>query len=147
MARAPEFHEDYRREHAVKVGSDRGFGLTMAAVCVVIGIVIGIRSGAWATVAAALYGVAAIFLVLALLGPGWLTRVNRLWLRFGLLLNRIVSPLVLALLFYTTVTPTGLILRLFGKDPLHLKREPQATSYWIERTPPGPAPETMTQQF
>jgi hypothetical protein len=53
----------------------------------------------------------------------------------------------MGLVFYLTVFPTGAIMRLLGKDPLRLKRDPAAKSYWIERTPPGPAPETMSQQF
>ena len=59
----------------------------------------------------------------------------------------VVNPLVMGLLFYLTVTPTGLLMRLFGKDPLRLRFDPEAKSYWIERQPPGPAPETMRHQF
>jgi len=51
------------------------------------------------------------------------------------------------LVFFGTVLPTGLIMRLMGKDLLRLKREPEADSYWIRRRPPGPAPETMKDQF
>ena len=72
---------------------------------------------------------------------------TRLWHRFGLLLNRLVSPLALALVFYLTVTPTGLIMRALGKDPLRLKRDRDAASYWIMRDPPGPAPDSMPRQF
>jgi hypothetical protein len=54
---------------------------------------------------------------------------------------------VMGLLFYLTVTPTGLLMRLFRKDPLRLRFDPEAKSYWIERQPPGPAPETMRHQF
>ena len=70
-----------------------------------------------------------------------------LWLKFGLLLHKIVNPVIMALLFYGTVLPTGLIARAMGKDLLRLKREPDAESYWIVRTPAGPAPETMKDQF
>jgi len=54
---------------------------------------------------------------------------------------------VLGLIFLTTVVPIGLLMRAFGHDPLRLKREPQAPSYWVQREPPGPAPETMIHQF
>ncbi len=71
--------------------------------------------------------------------------MNRLWTRFGLLIHAIVSPVVLGLLFYGVITPTGLIMRALGKDPLGLAYEPAAESYWIKRRPP--APETMRDQF
>ena len=58
-----------------------------------------------------------------------------------------ISPLVLALLFYCTVTPIGLLMRAAGKDPLRMRKAPSATSYWISREPPGPAPDTMRNQF
>jgi hypothetical protein len=66
---------------------------------------------------------------------------------FGLLLHAVVNPIVMALLFFTTVTPIALILRAQGKDPLRLRRDPDARSYWIERRPPGPMPDTMPRQF
>ena len=147
MAEKPEFHEDYGREDAVRMGSDRGFGMTMAAACLVFAGVGFFRRGELSTVAASLLVGAAIFLALALSRPAWLRPLNRLWLGFGVLLNRVVSPLVLGLLFYATVTPTGFIMRLLGKDPLRLQRDEQAVSYWIERTPPGPPPESMARQF
>jgi len=68
-------------------------------------------------------------------------------MRFGLLLHRIVNPLVMALLFFLVVTPIALLMRLFGKRPLQLDSEADAESYWIPRDPPGPDPETMKQQF
>jgi hypothetical protein len=91
--------------------------------------------------------VSAVFLVVALARPAVLTPLNRLWTRFGLLLHSVVSPVVLGIVFYTTVTPIGLLMRLLGKDPLRLKIDPDASTYWIERRPPGPAPDTMRQQF
>ena len=65
----------------------------------------------------------------------------------GVLLYTIVNPVVLGLLFYLTVTPIALLMRLLHKDPLRLRREPDATSYWIHRSPPGPTPESMKNQF
>ena len=59
----------------------------------------------------------------------------------------VVTPVVMILLFYLTVTPTAILMRLFGKDPLRLRFDRAAKSYWIERVPPGPAPETMRNQF
>ncbi len=137
-------HEDFRRESAVKPSSDRAFGLVFAGVFAVIALwplLDGADLRWWAL------AVAGAFAGLALAAPKVLAPANRLWHRFGLLLGRLVNPLVMGLLFYLVVTPTGLIMRAFGKDPLRLAREPDAASYWIERTPPGPAGGGMPRQF
>jgi len=75
-----------------------------------------------------------------------LAPLNKWWTKLGLLLYRVVSPIVLGLLFYVTLTPIALVMRLLGKDPLRLRRDPDAASYWIDRSPP-PAPESMKNQF
>ena len=61
--------------------------------------------------------------------------------------HAVVNPIIMGLIFFVAVTPTALIMRARGKDLLRLKREPQADSYWIVRQPPGPAPETLKDQF
>ncbi len=90
---------------------------------------------------------AAVFFVFACLFPAALRPLNWMWFQFGLLLHRVVNPIVMALVFFGTVLPTGLIMRALGKDPLRLKWLPDAKSYWIERRPPGPAPESFKDQF
>jgi hypothetical protein len=85
--------------------------------------------------------------VLALARPKTLAPLNRVWTGVGLLLHRVVNPLAMAFVFYGTVAPIGLVLRLLGKDPLRLRFDADVKTYWIERRPPGPAPETMTNQF
>jgi len=91
--------------------------------------------------------VSGLFLLLAVLVPRVLAPANRLWTKFGLLLHHIVSPLALGVLFFLVVTPTGLLMRLFGKDPLRLRFDPAADSYWIKRDPPGPAADSLKNQF
>ncbi len=137
-------HESFAREEEVQGSSDRAFGLVFAAV---FGLLGGI--GLWTGSAAAWGWIAGscAFLALALAWPAALAPLNRLWLRLALLLYRVVSPVTMAVLFFLVVTPTGLLMRLFGKDPLRLAREPDAPSYWLKREPPGPAPETMRNQF
>jgi hypothetical protein len=137
-------HEDLKREIEVHGSSDRSFGLVFAAVFLAIGLWPLVRGGtlrAWAP------AVAVAFLVAALARPSLLAPLNRLWTRFGLLLGKVTTPIVMGILFYLVVTPTGLLMRLFGKDPLRLSRDPEAGSYWIQREPPGPSPETMSNQF
>jgi hypothetical protein len=142
--RAPSTHESFSREEQVIAGSDRSFGLVMAGAFAVVTAVNAWHAGRiWPWTA----GLAVLFLITAGLRPALLNPLNRLWLKFGLLLHRIVNPVIMALLFYGTVLPTGLVLRAMGKDLLRLKREADAESYWIARAPPGPAPETMKDQF
>ena len=137
-------HEDFNRKSVVKGTSDRLFGLVFAAVFAGIGLwplVDGSSPRWWALAIGVALAAAAI------ITPGMLGPANRLWLKIGLRLQRVVNPLIMGLVFYLAVTPTGVILRLFGKDPLRLKRDPDAESYWIERRPPGPPPDTMPYQF
>ena len=89
----------------------------------------------------------AAFLISGLLYPRILGPLNRLWLKFGLVLHAIVSPVVMGLLFYSTVTPIGILFRWLGKDPLRLRLDRSIDTYWIERRPPGPDPHTMPRQF
>lgn len=91
--------------------------------------------------------VAAVVFLVALAFPRCLAPLNRIWHRLGLLLHACISPVILALVFYTTVTPIGLVRRLLGKDPLRLQADEGAATYWIECQPPGRGPDTMLRQF
>ena len=139
-----QLHEDFSREEHVKGGSDRGFGLVFAGFFTLLSGLSwwrGHTAWHWAL------PVAAAFLVAALTYPRVLAPLNKLWLNIGLLLYRVVNPIVLGLLFFLTITPIGLVMRLFGKDFLRLRLDRGAKSYWIDRAPPGPPPQTMKNQF
>jgi hypothetical protein len=88
-----------------------------------------------------------VFVVIAILKPALLAGLNRQWLKFGILLGKVVSPVALGVLFYGVVAPIGVLMRLTGKDPLRLKLDSSANSYWIPRKPPGPPPDSMNNQF
>ena len=90
---------------------------------------------------------AVVCATVTMFSPDSLGPLNRAWMKFAELLNRIVSPVVLAVMFYGVFTPAGYLMRLAGKDPMRRKYEPGAASYWIERTPPGPEPESLSEQF
>ena len=137
-------HEEFTRNEEVATSSDRSFGLTIGAVCGVIG---GIRLYFGHSYALWILGIGAILAAVALCWPAALAPLNRWWARLGRLLNKIVNPIVMTLLYCLTIVPFGLAMQLRGKDPLRLKRDPQASSYWIVREPPGPAPDTMRNQF
>lgn len=137
-------HENFSTRQEPEGSSDRGFGLVFAAVFGLIALA-PLRHGG--SVRLGVLAIAAAFVIVALMVPRALSPLNRLWLRFGLLLHKVVSPVVMALLFFAVVTPAALIIRWIGRDPLRLTFEPTADSYWIERRPPGPAPDTMRNQF
>ena len=125
-------------------GSERSFGLVFAVVFIAVGLYPLLADAAprwWA------FGIAAALAGVALCVPKLLGPPNWLWYRFGLLLQRIVHPVVLAVVYFAVVTPTGLVMRVLGKDPLQLQFDPSAASYWILRQPPGPTPDSMQHQF
>jgi hypothetical protein len=128
----------------VVAGSNRNFGLVFAGFFAIVGVALPLIRGHapcwWALVAAAL------FLTLALAAPQLLAPLNRLWFRVGLALGRVVSPVVMAFVYYGVVVPIGLVMRARGKDPLRLGRSAAAASYWIEREP-GPRRGSMSRQF
>ena len=137
-------HERLGSDEAVHGSSDRSFGLVFAAIFALIGLwpLVHWRSPRWWSVV-----LGGAFLVAALGNLRILAPLHRLWLRLGLLLHAVVQPVIMTLLFYTTVTPIALVFRLLGKDPLRLRLEKDATTYWLDRRPPGPAPDTMSRQF
>ncbi len=78
--------------------------------------------------------VAAPFWLLALIYPMWLRVVYRLWMRFGLLASRVMTPLVLGIVFFVMISPMALIMRLMGKDPMHRALDPEQESYRVKST-------------
>ena len=143
-SRSSTTHEDFSREHEVRSSSDRAFGLVVAAFFAALALVpmpLHRAPRVWAL------PIAAAFLLVAIVRPVLLAPLNKLWARLGLLLNRITNPVIMVILFYGAVTPIAFLMRIAGKDQLSLEWEPQARSYWIPRTPPGPPPESMRDQF
>lgn len=137
-------HENLREEQHIEGSSDRAFGLVFAGAFLIV--------AAWPlfyeeTLRWWAVGVASVFALLALIKPVLLAGLNRLWIKLGILLGKVVSPIALGVLFYGVFTPIGVMLRLVGKDPLRLKNDPNAASYWIPRKPPGPPPDSMNNQF
>jgi hypothetical protein len=114
-------------------GSEKSFGVVFSAVFLIVALYPLINSEdlrIWALV------VSAVFLLLAFLAPKILNLPNKLWFKFGILLGSIIAPIVMALVYILTVLPTGLIMRLLGKDLLKQRIDKDAKSYWIERSEP-----------
>lgn len=162
-------HEVFSRQSGPQGSSDRQFGLVFSAFFLILAILdyfsklppflkLSLPIGqcpyliahpelAAHELSLAFLAVSLSFLIIALVFPKALFPLNWVWTKFGLLLHKIVSPVVLGVLFLVVFTPVGVVMRLFGGDPLRLRFEPNASSYWIARNPPGPAPESLKDQF
>ncbi len=135
-------HESLEAHEAAPTASSRSFGFVFAAVFALAGAYMAYRGGRWWGAAGA---ASALFALLAWLRPSVLDPLNAQWARLGLLLHRIVNPVVMAVIFIGAVLPTGLLMRAFGKDPLRLRLDRAAKSYWQPRDPP--APDHFKNQF
>ena len=116
----------------VKISSNRSFGIVFFIVFLLIALYPLIDKGEvrlWSLV------ISIIFLILGLLKSKILTPLNKLWFKFGIILGKIVSPLVMGIIFFLVVTPVGIFMRLLRKDLLNLKFN-KNNSYWIEKTGP-----------
>ena len=137
-------HELLDRDEDIKGSSDRSFGVVFTVVFLIIGLWPMINGGVPRSWALAFAGA---FLAATLIRPSVLAPLNRLWMKFGLLLHKITNPIIMGLIFFVAVTPTAFVMKVLGKDPLRRQFDKEATSYWIDRVPPGPEPETMKNQF
>ena len=128
----------------IRIADNRIFGLGVAGVAAMAAgwpLLNGLPYHRWPLWCATLLA------AVALLRPNLLTPFTRIWIGVGGLLHRITNPLLLAVIFFGVVVPTGLIMRISGRRPLRLGREAGTKSYWLERVPPGPAPESQKNQF
>ena len=116
----------------VKIGSNRSFGIVFFIVFLLIAIYPLINGGElrlWSLI------ISIFFFVLGLINSKILNPLNKLWFKFGIFLGKIISPLVMGIIFFLVITPTGLIMRLLNKDLLKLKFN-KTNTYWIEKTEP-----------
>ena len=116
----------------IKLGSNRSFGIVFFIVFILIAFYPLINQGEvriWSIV------ISLFFLILVITNSKILTPLNRIWFKFGLFLGKIISPIIMGIIFFLVVTPIGLIMRLFGKDVINLKFDSNK-SYWIEKTEP-----------
>lgn len=134
---------DLQTPHALP--DDRKFGWLFVAVFLLLAAYLD-HVGLPAAAPAACLGIAALLAAASLAAPHRLAPLNRAWFALGLLLGRIVNPLVLGLLFYLLITPVALVQRLAGRDALRLRGR-GAASHWVPRSPPGPGGDSFKNQF
>ena len=116
----------------IRISSNKSFGVVFFIVFLIVSIYPLINNGElriWSLITAI------IFLILGLINSKVLTPFNKIWFKFGLLLGKVISPLIMGIIFFIVVTPTALIMRIIGKDLLNLKFN-NKKSYWIEKTGP-----------
>jgi hypothetical protein len=138
------FHEDFGREEKVVGSSDRAFGFVFTVVFALIAAFQWwYGNGWWPYWLAA----SAATLAISVAVPRILRPVNRLWMLVGLLLHKIINPVIMALLFFACIAPMAMLMRLFRRQFISIRYDKAAKSYWINRDPPGPRPDTMKHQF
>ena len=125
----------------IKISSNRSFGLLFFVVFLIVSLWPLTHEGSiriWSVI------ISAVFLILGLINSKLLTPLNLFWFKLGIILGAIISPIVMGIVFFIVVTPTGFILRIMGKDLLNKKYDKKKETYWIKReTPIG----TMKRQF
>lgn len=144
MSKKYENAEGLVRHNEVKAGSNRSFGMVFTIFFAVIALWPLLNSNEiriWAGITSF------VFLVVSLFIPVILAPLNKIWFRFGLLLHHIVNPIIMAVMFFLIFTPVALMLKVMRKDLLRLRLDKKANTYWIDRDPPGPDPESMRNQF
>ena len=113
----------------IKIGSNRSFGVVFFVVFLLIGlwpILKGNEIRIWSIV------ISLIFFILGILNSKILTPFNKVWFRFGIFLGNFISPIIMGIVFFLVVTPTGLIMKLLRKDLINLRKNNSST-YWIEK--------------
>jgi Saxitoxin biosynthesis operon protein SxtJ len=141
-------HENYSDDEPIVPSSDRAFGCTVGIILIGIGATKVLVTGAIRPVSCLVVAAGALLLSLGILAPSRLSALNKLWLKAGAAIAKVVNPIVLALLFFFVVTPIALFMRIAGKRPLRLAPDQTAASYWISREPSeGEAPTSMRRQF
>jgi len=139
-------HENYSDEEQAESGSDRAFGYTVGSILIAMGAIKSFVAGAVSPIACLIFAVGAVLLLLGIMAPSLLATLNRLWLKAGSAIAKIINPIMLVLLFFFVVTPMAFAMRIMGKRPLRLAPDRTAASYWIKREAPGGV-SNMKRQF
>ena len=137
-------HESYKNHDEVKTASERSFGYVFSIVFALVGLFPLLSDNGFRLWAIA---ISLCFFLIALVQPKLLKPLNWLWMKIGFLLHFIVTPIVMGIIFFLTVLPTGLIRRMAGKDSMDMKWDKETKTYWVKRESGEPTPDSMKNQF
>jgi hypothetical protein len=139
-------HEEFSREHAVEAASNKRFGLVVGGIALAFGALrtwwhyeVGWLSGV-------LMAVGLVLIAAALIKPDALAGAHRGWMKLGLLLHKVTNPIFLGGMYAIAIVPTGLLMRLFGVDPMGLRR-PRGETFWIARGKGSSSAQSLEKPF
>jgi hypothetical protein len=143
---ASGLHEEFSREHAVEAASNKRFGLIVGGIT----LVFGAARAAWHAEVGILSGVltviGVVLIAAALIKPDALEGAHRGWMKLGMLLHKVTNPIFLGAMYGIAIVPTGLMMRLFGVDPMGLRR-PRGETFWIARGKGSSSAESLEKPF
>ena len=139
-------HEEFSREHAVEAASNKRFGLVVGAILLAFGAIRAYLHGEIGWFAGLMGGAGLVLIVAALVKPDALEPLNRGWNKLGLLLHKVTNPIFLGGMYAIAIVPTGLLMRIFGVDPMGLRR-PRRDTYWIARGKSGSTAQSLEKPF
>jgi hypothetical protein len=143
---ASGLHEEFSREHAVETASNKRFGVVVGGIALVFGCVRAWLHGEVGWFSGALIAAGLVLMAAALIKPDILEPANRGWAKLGLLLHKVTNPIFLGGMYVIAIVPTGLMMRVFGVDPMGLRR-PRGNSYWIARGKTGSSAQSLQRPF
>ena len=139
-------HEEFSREHAVEAASNKRFGLVVGAILLAFGCIRAYLHGEIGLLSGVLGGVGLVLILAALIKPDVLEPANRGWNKLGLILHKVTNPIFLGGMYAIAIVPTGLLMRVFGVDPMGLRRERKDT-FWIARGKSGSTAQSLEKPF
>jgi hypothetical protein len=143
---ATGLHEEFSRDYTAEVASNKRFGLVVGGIALAFGCVRAYWHGEIGVFSELLGGIGLVLIVAALIKPDALEPANRGWNKLGLLLHKVTNPIFLGGMYVIAIVPTGLMMRLFGVDPMGLRRERKET-YWLPRSKGGSTAQSLEKPF
>ena len=139
-------HEEFSRDYAVEAASNKRFGLVIGAILLLFGAIRAWLHGEIGWLAGMLGGIGLALILAALIKPDVLEAPHRGWMKLGLVLHKVTNPLFLGAMYGIAIIPTGLMMRLFGADPMGLRREAKG-SYWVARGKTASTAQSLEKPF
>jgi hypothetical protein len=143
---ATGMHEEFSRDYAVEAASSKRFGLVVGAILLVFGAIRAYLHGEIGWFAGVLGGIGLALILAALVKPDALEPLNRGWMKLGMVLHKVTNPLFLGAMYAIAIVPTGFLMRIFGVDPMGLRRKGDGT-YWTSRAKTGSTAQSLENPF